>query len=817
MSTEDEIQQLREELRLLKSHEEFLHQSLNDVLAFSTQLTRNLDLKTLYRESNDLARRILGLDYSTLMILTDDQKSLVIRDTIGFPSSMIDSFSLLEGQGLSTFVVKEKRAATVLDFINEQRFDVPPVVLKENITSALAVPMLIGDSVFGVLIGHTRGGRFFSPEEINLYQSIANQAAVAIKNVMHLESLQNSESRFRLVLDGLDALVYVADMDTYEILFINEYGKQLMGDVTGKICWQSLQQDQSGPCPFCTNKHLLDENGKPGGVYTWEFQNTVTNRWFYIHDRAINWSDGRIVRMDFATDITEKKQAETELSAEKEQLAVTLRSIGDGVITTDINGNIVLLNKVAEKLTGWNSKEAYGHPLAEVFHIVNEQTGEVCDNPVAKVLKSGQIVGLANHTILVAKDGSKLSIADSGAPILNKESTIIGVVLVFRDVTEQLRMEKELAKGTKLESIGVLAGGIAHDFNNILTAIMGNINLARLDSGLEDATKTHLTEAEKASVRAKNLTQQLLTFAKGGEPLKETSSLEAVIKDSAGFILHGNNVSCQFDIPDNLWLVDIDKGQISQVVQNIVLNASQAMTEGGTIMIGCNNFTPKHTDTAGLPHDKRFVEITITDSGAGMPADVIDKIFDPYFTTKQEGNGLGLAICYSIVTKHNGYIAVKSTPGTGTIFSVYLPASEDRQDKTESAESVAIDTNKSRIMIMDDEQSVRDVANAMLTHLGHEVVLVADGAEAIEVYREHHNSGRTIDFIIMDLTIPGGMGGKEAVKEILAIDQDAKVIVSSGYSNDPIMADCRQYGFCAAMVKPYQLQDFKTIISQIFD
>jgi len=815
MSTKAEIQQLREELFLLKTQDEYHRQSLADMLAFSTQLTRNSNLKTLYSESNALALRILKLDYSTLMILSDDYKDLVIRDTIGFTSSMIDSFSLLEGQGLSTFVVQEKKAATVLNFNTEKRFKVPPVVLKENITSALAVPMLIGETVFGILIGHTKSERFFTLEEINLYQSIANQAAVAIKNVMHLQSLQNSESRFSLLLDSLDALVYVADMNTYEVLFINKFGKQMMGDITGKICWQSLQQGQSGPCPFCTNKYLLDKNGQPGDVYTWEFQNTVNKQWFYIRDRAITWSDGRIVRLEIATDITEKKQAEAELSAEKEQLAVTLRSIGDGVITTDISGNIVLLNKVAEKLTGWSAKEAYGRPLAEVFRIIHEQTRELCENPVTKVLSSGQIIGLANHTILVAKDGNELSIADSGAPILDNQSNIVGVVLVFRDVTEQIRTEKELIKGKKLESIGVLAGGIAHDFNNILMAIMGNINLALLDINMETKTKDLLAEAEKASLRARNLTQQLLTFAKGGEPVKETSSLESVIKDSADFVLHGDKVGCQFAIPDNLWLVDIDKGQISQVVQNIVLNASQAMTEGGTITIRCKNIDTRHVNINTLPHGRKYVEIVITDSGTGMPAEVIDKVFDPYFSTKQKGSGLGLAICHSIVTKHNGYITVQSTPGTGTTFNVFLPASSNKQEKPERVETIAMNTAKAKILIMDDEQSVRDVAEAMLHYLGHEVVLAFDGAQALELYREHHDSDKPIDIIIMDLTIPGGMGGQDAVKEVLAFDPDAKVIVSSGYSNDPIMANCQQYGFCAAIVKPYQLQDFSTIINQI--
>ncbi|MBW1791805.1 MAG: PAS domain S-box protein, partial [Deltaproteobacteria bacterium] len=472
--------------------------------------------------------------------------------------------------------------------------------------------------------------------------------------IISQRALQENEARFRLVMDSLDALVYVADMNTYEVLFINEYGRKILGDITGKICWQSVQDGQSGPCPFCTNKYLLDGEDKPGEIYTWEFQNTVTGKWFYIHDRAINWVDGRIVRLEVATDISDKKQAEMQLAAEKERLAVTLRSIGDGVITTDISGNIVLLNKVAEKLTGWSNEEAAGRPLEKVFHIINEQTREVCENPVSKVISSGQIVALANHTALIAKDGSERSIADSGAPILDDQSKIVGVVLVFRDVTDQIKTEKELLKVKKLESIGVLAGGIAHDFNNILAAILGNLNLASLDSNLLPGTKKLLSEAERAALRAKGLTQQLLTFAKGGEPVKETASLESVIKDSANFVLHGDTVACRYDIPENLWLVDIDKGQMSQVIQNIVLNGSHAMPDGGTIHVTCENIDPLQAEDVFLPRDKKFVRVAISDSGIGIPANVVDKIFDPYFSTKQEGSGLGLAISHSIITKHNG-------------------------------------------------------------------------------------------------------------------------------------------------------------------
>lgn len=513
---------------------------------------------------------------------------------------------------------------------------------------------------------------------------------------------------------------------------------------------------------------------------------------------------------------TEKELNENRktLASEKEGLAVTLRSIGDGVITTDISGNIVLLNKVAEKLTGWVNKDATGRPLEEVFNIINEQTGEVSENPVTKVIKSGQIVGLGKHVVLISRDGTERRIADSCAQILDAESNIVGVVLVFRDVTEEIKTEKELLKIKKLESIGVLAGGIAHDFNNILAAILGNINLALDDIDLNEDTRELLASAEKASIRAKDLTKQLLTFARGGQPVLETSSLATVIKDSADFILHGDKVSCLYNIPEDLWLVDIDRGQVSQVIQNIVINASNAMPEGGNINISCENVVSDNKqDRLPLPKGK-FVKICVEDSGVGIPANVVEKIFDPYFSTKQEGSGLGLAISQSIVNKHHGNISVESAPGVGTTFIIYLPASENTRSQKKDSKEVVDTSIQANILVMDDDEMVRSVVKKMLEKSGHKVALAVDGKEALKLYQDSLESGQRFNLVIMDLTIPGGMGGEEASQEVLKMDAHAKIIVSSGYSNDPIMSNYKKYGFCSAIVKPYLSQDLSRVISQ---
>ena len=502
---------------------------------------------------------------------------------------------------------------------------------------------------------------------------------------------------------------------------------------------------------------------------------------------------------------SERRRAQEELAAERERLAVTLRSIGDGVITTDIQGRVVLLNKLAEEMCGWRQEEAQGRPLAEVFRIIDEETGEACANPAERVLATGTIVTLAGNIALLARDGTRRSIADSGAPIHDPESRTIGVVLVFRDVTDRRRLQKELLRTQKLESVGLLAGGIAHDFNNILAAILGNIDLALHRLGGNERVTSLLVDAEKASLRAKGLTQQLLTFARGGSPVRRTVAIAGVVRDSAQFVLRGSPVSCEFDFPEELRLVDIDPGQMSQVVQNIILNARECMPDGGTVHLGARNLSAPGVD-GGPPRDS--VEITIADQGPGIGPEIIDKIFDPYFTTKNKGSGLGLSICHSIVSQHQGSIAVASVPGEGAIFTIRLPASGQGARAEEEPAGAGIPRQRGvRVLLMDDEEMVRAVAREMLVHLGHEVEVAEDGGAALALYQEATGQGRKFEVVIMDLTVPGGMGGKEAVRELRKIDPDARVIVASGYANDPVMAGYADYGFRAAVTKPFRLQE----------
>ncbi len=543
-----------------------------------------------------------------------------------------------------------------------------------------------------------------------------------------------------------------------------------------------------------------------------------TVRYFIVTARPFLDPDGRLEGIvETFQDITRRKEAEIQLAAERERLAVTLASIGDGVIATDTDGRVTLVNPTAEQLTGWPAGEAVGRPLAEVFTIVHEHSGEPVANPVDQVLATGRVAELANHTVLVSRTGQRRQIADSGAPIRDPEGKIIGVVLVFRDVTEKLLLEREMQKMEKLESIGLLAGGIAHDYNNLLAAILGNIELAaRLATTQEDRILDLLENARLATLRARELTGQLLTFAKGGAPVKKTAALGDILRDSAEFVLHGGNVGLQLDIPGDLWLVEVDSGQISQVIQNLVLNARDAMPDGGTVTIRCANL-PSPAE-AGIPAPnptEPHVQVTVRDTGCGMPPEILDRIFEPYFTTKESGNGLGLAIVHSIVTRHEGLVTVESKEGEGTSFHLYLPAACDREQGPDSPPAPAKAPPGRRILLMDDEALVRKVSAAMLTELGHTVVTARDGGEAVRRFEEHQAAGTPFDLVIMDLTVPGGMGGKQAAQEILARAPKAKLVVASGYSNDPVLAEPEKHGFMAALVKPYLLADLEAVLAML--
>jgi PAS domain S-box-containing protein len=503
--------------------------------------------------------------------------------------------------------------------------------------------------------------------------------------------------------------------------------------------------------------------------------------------------------------IADRRRSETELRETEQRFRELFDRAADALFLHDMEGRIVDANKLACESLGYTYREILDLSVSDV--VLNS------DMEALKKTWKGLAPG-APLTLEGAhrrKDGTTFPVEVrvglfewGGHPL---------VLALARDMSERRKMEEELLRAEKLESLGILAGGLAHDFNNLLTAILGNVSLAKLSAAENVKTRERLEEAEKASLRARDLTQQLLTFSKGGSPVKKAVSLKELLRDSSCFALRGADVRCEVSIPDGLWSVEADEGQISQVINNLVINADQAMPDGGTIRMRCENtvIAPGHS----LPlQPGNYVAISVRDEGVGIPGEHLEKIFEPFFTTKPKGSGLGLATSYSIVKNHGGIITVESEQGKGATFHVYLPASDKALIAAEANDEGPVG-GKGRILLMDDEKMILEVGQAVLARLGYDVECAVDGHDALVKYGEAKRSGRPFDAVIMDLTIPGGMGGKDAVRKLLEADPAAKVIVSSGYSTDPIMADFRSYGFSGVVTKPYRIQTLSKTVHDV--
>jgi PAS domain S-box-containing protein len=511
-------------------------------------------------------------------------------------------------------------------------------------------------------------------------------------------------------------------------------------------------------------------------------------------------------------DITAVKSAEQALAAERERLSVTLRTMTEAVVTADSAGNVQFMNAAASDLTGWPVQAAVGRPLGEVCLLSHERAAWIA-TPMSVALAADGPIDLLPHTKLQKRGGPARLVQGQCAPMHDHTGRAMGAVLVLRDVTESSRLEGELMRASKLESVGVLAGGIAHDFNNLLSIVIGNLTLALLDEQTAAAGGRWLREAERGTQRARELTQQLLTFAKGGDPVRAAVRLADVVRDAAEFALHGTAVRCEFDLASDLRPADVDKGQIGQVVHNLVINAVQAMPAGGVIRLRLHNEKLGPIAMPPLPAGD-YLRLEITDTGKGIPAEHLTHVFEPFFTTKEHGSGLGLATVYSVIRKHSGHVVVESVVGTGTTFRIWLPAAQEEPPPVRATNN-PLEPLQGRVLFMDDEEAIRTMTQALLARLGLETVVTADGGEAVRQYALARMAGQPFDLVIMDLTVPGAMGGADAMREILKIDPDAKGIVSSGYSSDPVMANFKAHGFRGMVPKPYRISDFSRTIREV--
>ena len=528
------------------------------------------------------------------------------------------------------------------------------------------------------------------------------------------------------------------------------------------------------------------------------------------HDSLLRDSTGRVTGLiSSGVDITDRVRAERALQASELKFKELFNQAQDAIFLHVVNadgttGPILEANDVASQWVGYTREELRHMTVTDVS--VNT-TPELSEGIVRQLREHGK----TNFTAeLKARDGHHMPVEVSASLfMLGGQSVMLSIV---RDITERLRLENELQRMDKLESLGVLAGGIAHDFNNMMTGIIGNINLARIDDD-PDHSRELLEEAEREVLQARGLTQQLLTFAKGGAPIRSVQDLAHILREAVSFALRGSDVSACFDLPTDLWWASVDKGQLSQVFSNIVINADEAMPAGGTISVVARNITVDDGAYPDLaPGD--YVRIDLSDTGVGIAETDLRKIFDPFFSTKRRGSGLGLATSYAIARKHDGYIGVASTPGAGTTFSIFLPAAP-ASSAPQSRETAPRFSGHGRVLVMDDEPAVRQVAVAMLKKLGYKAEAVPDGASALRADAEASAAGRPFSVILMDLTIPGGMGGQEAAALFRENRTSAQLIASSGYATDPVMAHYREYHFDGVLAKPYSFAELTSVLASL--
>jgi PAS domain S-box-containing protein len=511
-----------------------------------------------------------------------------------------------------------------------------------------------------------------------------------------------------------------------------------------------------------------------------------------------------------ALDITDRKRAERELQQERAFLRRVIDAVPAFICVRRRDGSYALANRALAAAYDTTTDEIVGKREAEL----NPHRDEVesCLRADREVLEGGNEKAIPEEKFTYA-DGQEHWLATVRVPLRDLDGCCSQLLAVAIDITARRQAEQELLKTQKLESIALLAGGIAHDFNNILTGILGNVSLAKMYAPPNEALRARLSEAERAALRARDLTQQLLTFSKGGAPVRRPLRLASLVREAATFALRGSNLSVDFSLSNELWPSEVDAGQINQVIGNLVVNAIQAMPEGGTIEVTARNASIEEGNELALPSG-RYVEIAVRDRGIGIPAQLLNRIFDPYFTTKQKGSGLGLATAYSILKSHGGGFAVKSEMGQGSTFSFYLPATDHAPQGEEEALPQPR-RGRERVLVMDDETTVQEVAGEILSNHGYRVSCASDGETALMLFRQALKEDQPFEIVILDLTVPGGMGGRELLPRLRAIHEGFKAVVSSGYSNDPVMAQHEAHGFDAVLAKPYDVKGLLACVGSV--
>ena len=649
------------------------------------------------------------------------------------------------------------------------------------------------------------------------------------QNMKSQESLRRSEALYRTLAESSRDFIFVINSN-YTIAYVNHFTAERIGsrqeDLIGapiidlftvefadKMTSQLARVFQTGQAVCVEDKMIFSYHDRELWLETWII--------------PIQGEDGKVfAALGVARDMSDRKQMVDTIQGERKRLSIIIGSIPEGIIATSADGMIFMMNPSAGELTGWNWQDAIGAPIQRIFRAFGGMKKHEWKDLFDRALREGRSTEIDKPLTLTAKDGREKLIVGNLTPIRDIDDAISGILFVFRDIGDQVRMERRIQAMGRVESLGVLAGGIAHDFNNILTGILGNVSLARyhLQGGFSDAASVVriLNDAENACWRARDLNVQLMTYSRGNNTLvKQPENAGDIVRSVVSFVLRGSNVRAEFDIPENLAFADVDSGQLGQVIQNLVINAREAQPGGGTLRVSARNIPASllANDPFWMSRNVSFrdyVEFSFADQGKGVMPVLLDRIFEPYFTTKKDGNGLGLAIASNIVREHEGAIAVESNPGEGSVFHVLLPAGDFAPVKREIPAQEVV-KGKGRILVMDDEEFIRDVLGRMLSTVGYRSDAASDGREALEMYRKAMEEGNPYALVMMDLTVPGGMGGMELIAELKRLDPDVKAIVESGYSRDIALTDPLQFGFAGLVQKPFDIAALSAVISQVIN
>ncbi len=628
------------------------------------------------------------------------------------------------------------------------------------------------------------------------------------------EALQESERLYRAIFENTGTAMVILEADTTislanaELERVSGYSRQ---ELEGKKSWtEFIMPEDLERLKEYARLRRIDPAAAPK-----RYELRLKNRTGIIMDMLVNTDmipeTGRNVVS--LLDLTERKRAEEALRESEQNYRNSLYNSPLGVHIGTFDGETIYANRAYLDIFGFGSIEELKTTPPEKRYSPQSYPEHL---ERLEKRKLGQPAPCNYELDIVPKNGEVRHVAVSRNEVIwGGHKYTQGL---FQDITDSKKLEAEQQKAAKIECIGTLAGGIAHDFNNMLVGILGNVQLAQLygEAGEPGKIGEVLVEAEKAALRAKDLTQQLLTFSRGGQPVRKATDIKALLRDAAVFASRGANVRCDFSLPDDLWTAEVDEGQMNQVISNLVINACEAMPEGGIIEMDAENSVIRETRALPLPPGK-YVQISLRDHGIGISHEHLKKIFDPYFTTKKRGSGLGLTTSYNIIKNHGGYITVESGLGEGTTFHIFLPASEKLISAGKQEGMDARAGIKGKILVMDDDEAIRALLGNMIPLLGHDVVLTKDGVEAIECYVKSREMGQPFDAVMLDLTVPGGMGGKDTIKKLLEIEPGLKAIVCSGYANDPIMAGYKDFGFREVVTKPFKIKELETALNTVFN